>query len=435
MKTLLTKSFAFILIFLLVFIPSAVAGSTPPSVEELNYEETKLNADDFATEDYFGWSIDASGDRAVVGAPFEDGTGISKQGAAYIFVRSGAGWVQEQKILAPDASEGDEFGNSVAISGDTVLVGAYTDDVGGNVNQGSAYIFWYDGGTWILQDLLIADDGVAGDMFGISVALDGDTALVGAYHHDGDYNLQGAAYAFTRSGYTWSQQQELRATDGGVADYFGSSVALDGDNALVGAPNDDDGADLDVGSAYFFTRTGSVWSQQDKLTADDGSEGDLFGYSVDLDGLTALIGAPQDTYFWYRQGSAYLFRKLIDWYQEEFFVDSWSEAYEGFGNSVALSGDTALVTASGADVGGNLNQGYAALFYRVGSDWNLNWRTLAASDGVPESYYGVDCALMGDIAWVTAPYVNIGETVDAGAVYVYEPIYKLFVPLIVRAAP
>src|SRR5512139_3313048 len=114
MNTVLTKSFAFILVFLLLFTPAAVAGSTPPSVEGLNYEETKLTAQDFAAEDYFGWSVDVSGDRAVVGAPFEDGAGISKQGAAYVFVRSGADWVQEQKIVAPDASENDEFGISVA---------------------------------------------------------------------------------------------------------------------------------------------------------------------------------------------------------------------------------------------------------------------------------------------------------------------------------
>jgi hypothetical protein len=251
----------------------------------------------------------------------------------------------------------------------------------------------------------------------------------------GSLLLQRAVYAFTRSDYNWTQQQELRATDGRAGDFFGLSVALDGDNALVGAPNDDDGTDLDAGSAYFFTRSGSVWSQQDKLIADEGAEGDLFGYSVDLDGLTAVIGAPQDTYFWYQQGSAYVFKKLIDWNQEEYLIDSWGEVYEGFGNSVALSGDTIIVTASGADVGSKIDQGYAFRFNRIGSDWTMDWFILAASDSVPDDRFGVDCALMGDIAWVSAPYVDISGAVDAGAVYVFEPVYRLYVPLVARSAP
>jgi hypothetical protein len=193
-----------------------------------------------------------------------------------------------------DGAEGDRFSYSVALDGDTVLVGAYRDDVGANIDQGSAYVFTRSDSSWTQQAKLTADDGAASDYFGYSVAIDGDTLLVGAVS-DGAINFNpSSAYVFTRSGNTWTQQAKLVADDGAPNDYFGASVALDGNTALVGAYGDDVGVNGHQGSAYVFTRSGSTWTQQAKLVAGDGAITDRFGFSVTLDGNTALVGAYGD---------------------------------------------------------------------------------------------------------------------------------------------
>ena len=229
-----------------------------------------------------------------------------------MFTRSGTSWSQQAQLTAGDGAAGDYFGYSVALAGDTALVGAYADDVGATDDQGSAYVFTRSGTSWSQQAQLTAGDGAAGDCFGYSVALAGDTALVGAYVNDvGAAVDQGSAYVFTRSGATWSQQAQLTAGDGAAGDYFGYSVALAGDTALVGAYLNDVGANADQGSAYVFTRSGATWSQQAQLTAGDGAAADDFGHSVALAGDTALVGAvADDVGAAADQGSAYVF--LLD---------------------------------------------------------------------------------------------------------------------------
>ncbi len=194
------------------------------------------------------------------------------------------------QLIASDGVQTDRFGISVAISGDTAVIGAFFDDVGAGVFQGSVYVFTRNGATWTQQQHLVASDGAAGDQFGVRVALDGDTAVVGAYIAGN----QGSAYVFTRSGTTWTQQQKLVASDGAAGDRFGRSVALDGDTAVVGANRDAVGATGDQGSAYVFTRSGTTWTEQQHLVASDGAAGDQFGVGVALDGNTAVVGARED---------------------------------------------------------------------------------------------------------------------------------------------
>ncbi|MSQ08671.1 MAG: hypothetical protein EXR44_05165, partial [Dehalococcoidia bacterium] len=202
-------------------------------------------------------------------------------------------WTQQQKLTASDGAANDFFGYSVAVSGDTAVVGAWGDDSA----KGSAYVFTRSGSTWTQQQKLTASDGAAIDYFGYSVAVSGDTAVVGAY---GDDSYKGSAYVFTRSGSTWTQQQKLTASDGAANDYFGGSVAVSGDTAVVGAYGDDS----EKGSAYVFTRSGSTWTQQQKLTASDGAANDFFGWSVAVSGDTAVVGARSDDS---SKGSAYMF--------------------------------------------------------------------------------------------------------------------------------
>jgi len=344
-----------------------VAGARfPVEVDPLFWGgQKKLTASDGAATDSFGNSVALSGDTALVGALGGDVGAFADQGSAYVFVRSGATWTQQQKLVASDGAYSDQFGVSVALSGDTALVGAPSDDVGANANQGSAYVFVRNGATWAEQQKLTASDGIATDFFGNSVALSGDTALVGAPSDQVGVNAdQGSAYVFVRSGTIWAEQQKLTAGDGKSQDGFGVSVALSGDTALFGALGGDVGAFADQGSAYVFVRSGTIWAEQQKLTASDGAADDLFGIAVTLSGDTALVGAHSDDVGANaNQGSAYVFvRSGATWTQQQKLVASDGAYVDQFGVSVALSGDTALVGAHSDDVGANANQGSAYVF-------------------------------------------------------------------------
>jgi hypothetical protein len=227
-----------------------------------------------------------------VGATRDD-VGAGSQGSAYVFTRSGTTWTQQAQLIATEGAAGDDFGWSVALDGDTVLVGAPYAEVEGSF--GTAFVFTRSGTTWTQQAYLIPSGVVVVGYFGWSVALFGNTALVGSPGDTvGANSSQGATYVFTRSGTTWSQQQRLTVADGAEYDEFGLSVALDGNTALVGAYHDDVGANAHQGSAYVFTRSGTTWAQQAHLIASDGAAEDEFGWSVALSGDTALVGAYLD---------------------------------------------------------------------------------------------------------------------------------------------
>ena len=301
------------------------------------------------------------GDTALVGS-----IGANYDlGSAYVFTRSGTTWSQQQKLVAPDGAAYRAFGVSVALAQDTALVGAYVDKVDGKIDQGSAYVFTRSGTTWTLQQKLLAPDGAKYNYFGYSVALAGDSALVGAYGSDVDGAPSGgAAYVFTRSGTAWNLQQKLVAADASLAEWFGYSVTLTGNTALVGAYNDKIVANNGQGSAYVFTRSGAVWTQQQKLTAPDGTAGDRFGASVALSDNIALVGTPYD-YIGsnLNQGSAYVFtRNGSYWNLQKKLTATDGGASDLFGAAVALSGSTALVGAHQDQIGANFIQG-SAYFY------------------------------------------------------------------------
>ncbi|HOR97207.1 MAG TPA: FG-GAP repeat protein [Kiritimatiellia bacterium] len=376
--------------------------------------QAKLTANDGSDSDWFGYSVAISGDTALVGA-YGDDDKVSNSGSAYVFTRSGSVWTQQAKLTAADGAAGDCFGYSVALSGDTALVGAYQDDDKGS-NSGSAYVFTRDGTTWSQQAKLIADDGEVGDWFGTSVALHGDTALVGAYRDDDDGNDSGSAYVFTRSDTNWIQQAKLTANDGAEMDYFGYSVALAGDTALVGAYADDDKGSIS-GSAYVFTRSGSTWTQQAKLTAADGAAGDCFGWSVALSGDTALVGAYADDDNGVNSGSAFVFtRDGTTWNQQAKLTAGESAAGDNFGTSVALSGDTVLIGAYKDDDKGT-DSGSAYVFTRDGTNW-IQQAKLTADDGATYDYFGYSVALSGDTALVGA-YKDDDKGSDSGSAYVF----------------
>ena len=326
-------------------------------------QQGKIQASDAQATDEFGYSVSISGDgnTAIIGAYQEDDTGfVYEAGAAYIFTRSGGTWTQQQKIQASDRQVGDRFGHSVSLSsdGNTAIIGAYREDTGGS-EAGAAYVFTLSGGTWTQQQKIQASDAQAYDEFGHSVSLssDGNTAIIGAYQEDdtGFVYEAGAAYIFTRSSGTWTQQQKIQASDIQAGDYFGYSVSLssDGNTALIGAYREDT-VDTDAGAVYVFTLSGGTWTQQQKIQASDAQASDNFGYSVSLssDGNTAIIGAYREDTVDTDAGAAYIFTSTSTPGSETVLCVNTTTSRVGVGTgspSVELhvSGTGAIIVPSG----------------------------------------------------------------------------------------
>src|SRR5690606_32093664 len=244
-------------------------------------QESQLLASDGAADDYFGISVSLSGNRALIGAPYDDNNGI-KSGSAYVFELQSGSWVETAKLTANDGAAMDNFGWSVSLSGNRALIGARLDDDHG-VNSGSAYVFELQSGSWGETVKLTAADGATGDNFGLSVSLFGDRALIGSIGDNDNGSDSGSAYVFELQAGNWAEFTKLVASDGAAGDYFGVSVSLSGDRASIGAWGDDDHGSKS-GSAYVFDLNGVTWTETAKLTADDGAADDRFGLSVSLSG-------------------------------------------------------------------------------------------------------------------------------------------------------
>jgi hypothetical protein len=349
-------------------------------------QQAKLTASDGAMHDLFGASISISGDTIVVGSFGNGGPLVKRLGCAYVFVRQGTTWVEEAKLTASDATEYDWFGGSVSMSGDTVVIGAHGDGGPEATDRGSAYVFVRQGGTWVQQDKLTASDGAAYDKFGSSVSISGEIVVIGAWADDGSAGSdQGAAYVFVRQGITWVEQAKLTASDASAGDHFGNCVSVDGDTMVVAACYDDGSAGNYQGSAYVFVRDGTTWAPQAKVMASDAAPGDCFGASVFISGDRALIGSfsgdgPPGS----NQGSAYMFvRQGNSWEEQGKLTASDGAPGDLFGYRVSISGDYAAVGAysddgpAGAPAGAD--RGSAYVFY-VGQD-----QTDSDADGVRDA--------------------------------------------------
>ena len=380
------------------------------------WTEVKLTANDAGPTRWFGYAVAISGNTALVGSHrYGNVTVGADAGAAYVFERNAEGsWEQVAKLMASDAAHGDLFGWSVAISGNTALVGANWDDDAGNAS-GAAYVFERNaGGTWQEVAKFRANDTGAEDQFGWSVAISGTTALVGVPGDDDAGSNSGAAYVFVRdAGGTWGQVAKLRASDGRADFQVGGSVSISGDRALVGRS----GSVL-VGTAYIFERHAggaNVWGQVARLEAVEFGFIDWFGTSVSIDGDTVVAGAPL-------LGSAFVFRRTAEgfWAKAAKLTASDAAQDDHFGHEVSISGDTVLVGAPQDDDAGSAS-GSAYIFARdpgTGS-WSQQ-RKLRASDAAAEDRFGDGVALSGTTALVGAP-LNDDAGNFSGSAYVFKP--------------
>ncbi|NVN92510.1 MAG: hypothetical protein HXX11_18200 [Desulfuromonadales bacterium] len=372
-------------------------------------QKAKLLAPESGWNDAFGVSaMSADGNTALISTFYFN----SNQGAAFVFTRSVAGWSSQTKLMASDGTSSDRFGLSTAISadGNTAIIGAYQK----NYSQGAAYVFTRSGASWTQQAKLTASDGAASDNFGYSVAIsaDGNSAIIGAH---GKSSAQGAAYLFTRSGSNWSQQNKFTASNAVASDQFGVSVAMSGDGgiALIGAW----GRNSNQGAAYVFTGSGSTWTERTILTATPAVASERFGYPVVLsgDGDTALIGT-------YNVGNAaYVFTGSgSSWSQQARLTGSDTATGDGFGVSVALNfdGNAALVGAYAK----NSAQGAAYLFKRSASTWTEVAKPMPV-DVVVSDWFGRFVAISGDgsTALIAAFNKQLASHGAAGAAYIISP--------------
>ena len=456
-----------------------------------------LKASNTEAADRFGRSVAVSGDTIVVGAVQEDSsaTGVNgnqsdnsvpDSGAAYVFVLGGLTW-QQAYLKASNTGRYDRFGNDVAISGDTIVVGASDENsssagVGGDQSDesapdsGAAYVFVRSGFTWSQQAYLKASNAESSDLFG-SVAISGDTVIVGAPYEgssatgvNGDQSnnsapRSGAAYVFVRSGGTWSQEAYLKASNTESGDEFGTSVAISGDTVVIGARDEDssstgvggdqsDNGAQQSGAAYVFVRSGSTWTQEAYLKASNTGAGDHFGHSVAISGETIVVGAPfeessatgvdgdQSDNSAEVSGAAYVFvRSGSIWSQRAYLKASNTERDDGFGISVAISGDRIVVSApwersSATGVDGDQSDnsaeasGAAYVFVRSGSTWAQE-AYLKAYNAEAYNEFGCAVAVSGETIAVGAPEECSSATgvggdqsdngaPGSGAVYVFQ---------------
>jgi hypothetical protein len=364
----------------------------------------------------FGSSVAVSGDVAIVGAETVDDVG-----AAYVYRRMGDGsWVLEDELLAGDGAVDDFFGDAVAVSGDVALIGAPARDEVAS-ESGAVYVFHHaGGGIWSLEQKLVAGHGGptggAFNGFGGSVAFSGSVAIVGAAGDSTRGTFAGAAHCFLRQpNGTWIQEAKLLAADGQSQDYFGTSVAISGNWALVGAPFDDDRG-TNSGSVHVFKRKNSgVWQSRGKFTRPGGDPGDAFGFAVALSGKDAVVGAPWDV-DGPAEGSATVFRRSGNtWNKVRKLRATDPEPFDRFGAAVSISGDAAIVGAPDNVLSAGPGKAHTFKKNEDGT-WPVTGDTTLTAPGSSDiDHFGAAVAISGDFAIVGAP----ADSAFEGAAYTF----------------
>ncbi len=475
------KSLAAAFTALLCTLGSAAVPGSPA-------QQAYVKASNTGAADLFGWTVAVSGDTMVVGAANEDSNAMGingiqsdesspSAGAAYVYVRIGGTWVQQAYLKASNTRLLSAFGSSVAISGDTIVVGAYGEDNDGRgVNgvqnnfglsdSGAAYVFVRNGTVWKQQAYLKASNSDAMDFFGWCVAISGDTIVVGAYNEassatgvNGQTNnsapASGAAYVFARTGTNWTQQAFLKASNTETNDNFGYSVAVSGNTIVVGALYEDSAATTvngnqssnngtNAGAAYVFVRSGTNWSQQAYLKSSNTGVDDRFGISVGVSGETAVVGAHREdsnatgvngnqaSNAASDSGAAYVFvRSGANWTQQAYLKPSNTRTNKLFGYASAISGDTVVISSPSEDsnaTGVNGNQtnhgasaaGAAYVFVRSETNW-VQQAYLKASNTDSNEFFGQSVAVSGDTVvagayWEDSAATGVnGNQADNGA--------------------
>ena len=378
------KKITFILLFILTSITSF---SQTPTQNEIQ----KLLASDGTSENRFGHSVSISADRAVVGSVTDDDNGTNS-GSAYVFEFNNGLWIQTAKLTASDGAANDQFGGSVSISGDKIIIGARFEDNNGSYS-GSAYIFEFYNGVWN-ETKLTPSNGAGNDSFGNSVSISGNKAIVGAFGKD---NRTGSAYVYQLINGTWTETEKFKASDAEVEDNFGFSVSISGDKAIVGSYRDDDNL-IDRGSAYIYELSNGNWNET-KIIASDAVSGDHFGWSVSISGDKAIVGSYRFTSV-SNISSAYIYELNNGSWNETKISATDGVTGDRFGSSVSISGNKTIVGSHYDDDNGT-NSGSAYIFELSNGSWTESLK-LNSSDGAISDFFGSSVSINDDIAFVGA---------------------------------
>lgn len=389
--------------------PSLKPQSGGGSISAL--QQIKLQPSDGSARDEFGVSVGIAGNTAVVGSIYDDDLG-GDAGSAYVFVEDNGVWTQQAKLMASDGKASDYFGISVAIAGDRILVGAAEGSNNG-VRTGAAYVFERTGSVWHQTQKLVPSTGAALDYFGFAVALEGDVAIIGAPQTDSVAYDSGAAYVFRYDGSQWNEHERIWSATGGTYGFFGGSVALWGTTTLIGQW--DDGSGQDMGSVFAFKENAGSWLLQEQLWASDGTMGDTFGFSVAIYKNKAFIGAPFRDSGCSNSGAVYVFgRYNEDWCEEQIIIPDDNNASQAFGSSVSLWGDMAAIGSYWDDDNGEYS-GSAYAYRSIDSVWTPQFK-YTPDDGVVGQLFGISAAMDGDRVIVGANGDD-DNGIDSGAAY------------------
>ena len=350
--------------------------------------------------------VAVSGNTAIVGSRFMNVGGKSGAGVVYVYVRSGSKWTKQAELTAPDGIANDQFGAAVALSGNTALVQAIYRSVNGQSYAGTVYVFVRSGRTWKRQAEFEDPSPAANEDFGASLALSGNTAAVGLPYKSVNGNTDaGAVYLYQRSGTTWSAPVELTAADGATSDLFGADgLALSGHTLLVGAIGRTVAGHTFCGAVYVFTGSGLAWTQSTRIDDPNAVTGDSFGIATAVSGGTVLIGAPSQTVGGLAgAGAAYVFEGTgASWTKVAELDDPNAATGDQFGHAVALSGATAVVGAPGRKVGLSGGVGVAYDYSGAGPVWKAQGQ-LPHPDAFAGDEFGSSLSFSADTVFVGAP--------------------------------
>ena len=368
-------------------------------------QQAKIGPSDGVNGDQFGYAVAVHNGTVLVGAWLSDDQG-NNSGSAYLFTRSVTSWSQQTEITAADTGADNLFGTSVALESGTAIVGALWG-TGQTSASGSVYAFTGSGSSWSEQAELIPDNWGAGQNFGNSIAMfDENTILIGAVNGDGRAEGSGAVYVYRKLNSGWRFFQKITGSDSGSGDRFGRFIVISGDTALIGA----DRHGNEAGAVYVFKRgTNTAWTEEGKLQPSDIAAGDRFGYAGAVDGNTAIFGAPWEG----GTGSAYIFsRGGSGWSEQSKLTATSASNGDNVGWSVALDGDWAVVGAPYDDTHGT-NSGAIHLFTQSGNSWSFAQKLTRNAGGI---FYGRTLGIAGDTLLVGAPFAG---TNGSGRVHIY----------------
>ncbi len=403
------------------------AGAAYPVVIDplLVVLQQQVFASDRQNGDSFGVAVAVSGDVLVVGADQEDAGGLDA-GAAYVYSRVGTAWSEEAKLTAFDASGNDRYGAAVAVDGDTIAIGSELDDDLGSAS-GSVYVYRRSGTTWPLEQKLNASDGVLGDIFGASLALEGDRLVVGAPQDDDFGSASGAVYVFDRTGTVWTETAKLTASDASSFDFFGGTLDISGTSVITGASGVNRGLGADQGAVYILVDSGSGWIEQQKITAVDGAMGYFFGSSVAIHQDRIAVGSDGHSLAGLQAGAIYVYERdgLGFWSQTAFIIPPTAGFGDFLGEAVALQREFLLFSARGDDEI-DLDAGAAYVYQREGTAW-LEAQKVVDPGGATGDDFGVSVAL-DELTFVIGANFDDEPSGDTGSAFVYtlEPMQDIY---------